>query len=265
MYHVPAIRQLTFPTPPPPPSHETTTFTHLLAFDISSVPHHVKKRCLWKPEMYELLYLSGRAGAPFSQSPNYETDGTIFTCKNEPVRLLGQVRDVMRELYCHEKWTGTNVGISSRTDQPDWARKLLQKFTITTTQLQQQQQQQQQEEEEEVATAAAAAATSFCIRDVIQGPIEISSASKVKHFERISAQTGVAMEDILFFDNERGNCREVANLGVVVGYCPDGVTKTLWDLALKAFPIASGKVVGLDIYRYDTLEGANSFYDVDVP
>ena len=202
--------------------------------------------------MYELLYFSGGAGAPFTKSPDYETDGTLFTRKDEPVRLLGQVRQIMQELYCEKmgKWYNTQVGISSRTDQPDWARELLQKFTIT------------------IPTKAKAATkggteeeNSFCIQDVIQGPIEIQSDSKVEHFQRISAQTGVAMKDILFFDNERGNCCEVAKLGVVVAFCPDGVSKLLWDLSLKAFPTASGKVVGLDIYGYDTLEGAELLYD----
>lgn len=68
------------------------------------------------------------------------------------------------------------------------------------------------------------------------------------------------MEDMLFFDNERGNCREVAKLGVVVAWVPDGVSKQMWDIALETFPTASGKVIGLDIFGYDTLEGATLFY-----
>lgn len=203
--------------------------------------------------MYELLYFSGGAGAPFTKSPEYETDGTILTCKSEPVRLLGQVREVMRELYCERagKWQNTQVGISSRTDQPDWARELLEKFTITT------------QARKKNKWKGSGEQDSFCIQDVMNGPIEMQSDSKVQHFERISAQTGVPFEDILFFDNERGNCREVAKLGVVVAYCPDGVSKLLWDISLKAFPTASGKVVGLDVYGYDTLEGAELFYDSD--
>lgn len=202
--------------------------------------------------MYELLYFSGGAGAPFTKSPDYETDGTILTRKSEPVRLLGQIREVMRELYCERdgKWQHTRVGISSRTDQPDWARELLQKFTITTNKGQK-------------SWIGSEKSETFCIADVMNGPIEMKSDSKVQHFERISAQTGVPFEDILFFDNERGNCKEVAKLKVVVAYCPDGVSKLLWDVSLKAFPTASGKVVGLDVHGYDSLEGAELFYDSD--
>lgn len=186
--------------------------------------------CLWRPEMYELLYFSGGAGAPFTKSPDYDEDGTIYTRAQEPVRLLGQVRDVMRELYCDEEtWGNTQVGISSRTNQPEWAMELLEKFTITRKDSQ----------------------DTFALIDVFQGPIEIGAGSKVGHFEKISKKTGIPMKDILFFDNERGNCNDVSKLGVSVAYCPDGVTKKVWDKALEAFPASTGKIVE----DYDTFYG----------
>lgn len=188
--------------------------------------------CMWRPEMYELLYFSGGIGAPFTHSPNYATDGTIYTHGGEPVRLLCQLRDVLRELHVdRETWDHALVGISSRTDQPDWARELLQKFTITI------------HKEDEGKPDA----DSFALQDVVKGPIEIAKDSKVEHFKRIAAQTGVAMPDILFFDNERCNCRDIAELGVVVVYSPDGVTSELWEHALQAFPNASGQILGLDM------------------
>jgi len=184
--------------------------------------------------MYELLYFSGGKGAPFTYSPNYATDGTLLTRGKEPVRLLGQVRDVLRELYCDTTtttWSGNvQVGISSRTDQPEWARELLKKFTITI------------HKEDEGNPKA----PTFAMKDVFQGPIEIQHDSKVQHFQRIASQTGVSMSDMLFFDNELGNCERVAELGVVVVYCPDGVTMQLWEQALQAFPHASGRILGLD-------------------
>ena len=180
--------------------------------------------------MYELLYFSGGKGGPFTYSPDYANDGTLLTTGGEPVRLLGQVRDVMRELYCDKAtWEQTLVGISSRTDQPDWARELLQKFTITINK----------------ADEGNASAETFAMKDVLQGPIEIRQDSKVQHFKRIAAQTGLDMEDMLFFDNERGNCDEIAELGVVVVYSPDGVTSQLWEIALKAFPDALRASSGL--------------------
>jgi len=216
----------------------TSALPKLIMFDLDG--------CLWRPEMYELLYFSGGSGAPFSRSPDYENDRTILTCKGEPCRLLGQVREIMQEIHCHptNKWQNTLVGISSRTDQPDWARELLEKFTIAKMDSQ----------------GRELAGESFAMKEVFQGPIEISTESKVSHFKRVAEKTGISFEDMLFFDNERGNCVEVAKLGVVVAWVPDGVTKLMWDISLQNFSTASGKVFGLDVFGYDTLEGANLFY-----
>ena len=71
----------------------------------------------------------------------------------------------------------------------------------------------------------------------------MSSDSKIDHFYRIRSQTQIAMEDMIFLDNEIGNCRMVASLGVTVGYCPNGVTKEIWDATLKAFPAPIGTIV----------------------
>jgi magnesium-dependent phosphatase 1 len=157
----------------------------------------------------------------------------MYTKGGEPVRLLCQVRDVLRELHVQKDiWDHVLVGISSRTDQPDWAKELLQKFTITI-----------RKEDEGIPHAEC-----FTVQDVItDGLVEIAKDSKVHHFQRIAAQTGVAMQDILFFDNERCNCQDIAALGVVVVYSPDGVTNQLWEHALQAFPHAAGQILGLDM------------------
>ena len=41
---------------------------------------------------------------------------------------------------------------------------------------------------------------------------------------------------MLFLDNERGNCLDVAALGVTVAYVPDGVTRVAWEKCLEDFP-----------------------------
>jgi magnesium-dependent phosphatase 1 len=182
--------------------------------------------CLWRPEMYELLYFSGGAGAPFT--PSEHDDNILLTRKGEKVYLLGNVRDVMTELYTDKQWVGVQVGISSRTDQPSWARELLQKFKV---------------EDPTNTNTGGGTTTTFVLSDVFQGPIEIASDSKVKHFRRISAATKVPLEDMLFFDNEFGNCQAVSDLGVTVAYCPGGVTNEIWKAAVEAFPVRSGSVV----------------------
>ena len=54
---------------------------------------------------------------------------------------------------------------------------------------------------------------------------EIHKGSKAGHLQNISDQTGIPLKEMIFFDNEKGNCTTVAQLGVTVVYCPKGVTQ----------------------------------------
>ena len=138
--------------------------------------------CLWRPEMYELLYFSGGKGAPFT--PSEMDPNTLKTVGGEPVYLLGDVRTVMKELCENPKWKHTRVGISSRTDAPDWARELLSKFKIDPTTV---------------------------LQDVMDQSLEeISHESKVQHFRRLSKSTNISFEEMIFLDNEFGNCQDVS-------------------------------------------------------
>ena len=84
--------------------------------------------CLWVPEMYELIYFMGNSGSPFS--PSKDDPEILVSCKGDPVYLLGDVRMVMKELYRSPQWNDVRVGISSRTNEPNWAKELLEKFII---------------------------------------------------------------------------------------------------------------------------------------
>lgn len=196
----------------PNPSGDEPDMPRLVVFDLDG--------CLWRPEMYELIHFMGNKGAPFR--PSEHDKNVLLSVGEEPVQLLKDVRDVMRELYLEPQWKDIPVGISSRTDAPHWARELLQKFSVQHD------------------------GGEFVLGEVFRnGPIEMRGDSKVKHFHRIARETNIAMEDMLFFDNELGNCESVASLGVTVGYCPGGVSKEIWQAALKAFPAKRGDVVEL--------------------
>jgi len=110
------------------------------------------------------------------------------------------------------------VGISSRTDAPHWARELLTKFTVSNP---------------------TKGEGDFVLSDVIQGPVEMTYESKVKHFQRMNRQTNIPFQDMIFFDNEYGNCQAVSALGVTVGYCPGGVCQRIWEKTLDAFSSSS--------------------------
>jgi magnesium-dependent phosphatase 1 len=148
------------------------------------------------------------------------------------VQLLGDVRAVFRELHTNNSFRNVKVGISSRTDEPAWARELLTKFPIPLS-----------DEGME--------GTCIHVETVFNGPIEISQDEKVDHFHRIAKKCNIDFEDILFFDNEYRICESVANLGVSVVYCLDGVTKELWDLGVyEEFPRSNGSsVVNVDFVR----------------
>ena len=68
---------------------------------------------------------------------------------------------------------------------------------------------------------------------------EITKESKSTHFRRLMEKYACTYEDILFFDNEYGNCREISQLGVTVAFSPDGVTGDVWTEAVAAFPSES--------------------------
>ena len=54
--------------------------------------------------------------------------------------------------------------------------------------------------------------------------IEIFKDTKQTHLKNIAKTVGCDLEEILFFDNERGNCMDVAAIGTSVAFVPEGVT-----------------------------------------
>ena len=153
----------------------------------STVSYFLQYPTVLMQEMYELLWEGRGAGAPFE--PIDATDSSKLKAQcGAVVEMIGDVAHVFEKLYADPKWNGIQVGISSRTDEPTWARELLQKFKLPESQVP--------------------------LESVFTGPWEIAYDGKTAHFERISKTTGVPMESILFFDNEAGNCRSVSKQGV---------------------------------------------------
>ena len=167
--------------------------------------------CLWEPEMYELLY--GTGGAPFKPRP----DGDLIDRSGNIITLLGNTRDIMYELKSDGKWKDTKVAIASKCNEPNWAQECLDKFQLR----------------EKVN-----------LRSVFSPDlIEIYFGSKVNHLRSIAKKSGIALTDMIFFDNQIDNCREVAAIGVTVAYTPDGVTRSIFEKALQAFPQSTRKII----------------------
>jgi len=127
------------------------------------------------------------------------------------VYLLGDVRRILYELKTAAAWSDTLTAVASCTDEPAWARECMDKF--------------------EVGPSGSEVSLAQCIEVE-----EITKGNKQGHLTRISEASGIALEDMLFFDNERGNCVDVAALGVTVAWVPDGVTAGAWEESLERFP-----------------------------
>ena len=170
--------------------------------------------CVWDPEMYELW---GGGGSPFKVLKN----GNLSDRSGTIVRLLGDVRQIMAEFRTDTKWSGSVIAVASSCDEPSWARECIQKFPVGTD-------------------------NQFTLKDIFApNYIEIYKSSKDNHLKSIQekCEEGISFKDMIFFDNQYGNCQTVAKLGVTVVYTPDGVTRKAFDEGVNAFP-APGEIIG---------------------
>ncbi|XP_035271181.1 magnesium-dependent phosphatase 1-like [Anguilla anguilla] len=64
---------------------------------------------------------------------------------------------------------------------------------------------------------------------------EIYPGSKVTHFKKLKADSGVQFREMMFFDDDQRNITDVSRLGVHCVLVPDGVTEQLTRKELLAF------------------------------
>lgn len=115
-------------------------------------------------------------------------------------------RDVPSILQLLPRIENTNgpvkMGVASRTSAPSLARDLLKMLHLPP------------ERESDKARKAV---------DAFDAGMEIYPGSKIKHMELLRKRTGVAYEDMLFFDDESRN-RETEKLGVTMYLIDSGTT-----------------------------------------
>ena len=73
--------------------------------------------------------------------------------------------------------------------------------------------------------------------------IEIYFGNKQNHLKAIARKSGFQLKEMIFFDNQSDNCRDVSELGVTVAYTPSGVTREALDKAMEIFPAQKGQIV----------------------
>lgn len=64
---------------------------------------------------------------------------------------------------------------------------------------------------------------------------QIHKGSKAGHFRELSRDSGIAVEDMVFFDDQRGNIQTVSAIGVTSIITPDGVEYKHFEQALERF------------------------------
>lgn len=156
-------------------------------------------------------------GAPFRK----DHTGAVYDCAGERVRLMGHTLDIFTELAADSQWSDTAVAYVSRTEYPEWALPCLQCFNVTR------------------GVNYNENAAELTLFDMGKYK-EIYPGSKITHFKRIHKASGIPFEDMLFFDNEKWNCVEVARLGVVCVYTPNGLTSSAWQEGVSRFEAAKG-------------------------
>jgi magnesium-dependent phosphatase-1 len=194
---------------------------------------------LWKPELFELIPIRNPEVVlthPFLSRVEIDDipGTTLVSAGGDRLTLLGTTREILYNLYYQEEWLPTLVGISSRTERPDWALEALSQFSIYS---QENHDTMPPFPMQDVFTSAA-----LCVLD--------KNMDKMAQFEQLLQKANsiifpsnkLKYKDMLFFDNEAGNCKSVARLGVTAVYCPHGLTQDAWEIGVRNFP--SSKVLG---------------------
>ena len=122
---------------------------------------------------------------PFSRSAGRVVDRT-----GRHVTLYDDVLSILDRCERNDLATA----IASRTEQPDWAHKLLCLLKIDSR-------------------------FNFA---------EIYPSSKLRHFRALHAESGIQYEDVLFFDDEMRNIIEVGSLGVTAIHVTEGLSESVF-------------------------------------
>lgn len=158
---------------------------------------------LWYPEMYEL------DGAPFRKHP---TTGAVTDRSGEQVHFFNGVNNVLSILELDPQFRDVaEVAVASKTTEPQWAKTCMRLLDV------------------ELTDGAKQSLQSVVDYEAIY------PRNKRVHFEQLQEQSGVAYDDMLFFDNEYGNIRDITKLGVVCVYCPHGLSDGVWLQGMDAF------------------------------
>ena len=165
------------------------------------------------------MYQLWGGGAPFRKTPDADA---LLDASGAAVKLCGNTRQILREIRTQQAWREIDAKVAyvSCTDEPAWADECLRKFTLGPD-----------AEGGDGGEGAGSAATTLKECGDFE---EIYKSNKKAHFTRLQKKTGVAFEEMIFFDNEKHNCTSVSQLGVVCVHC-QRVERAVWRQGLEKF------------------------------
>ena len=124
--------------------------------------------------------------------PPYEKNGdSILDAAGHKIRLYPHVMRILDE--CAQN--GVRMALASRTDAPELARELLALFQIDSY---------------------------FQYQEIYPG-------DKQKHLKKISNDSGIVLEDIVFFDDEMRNITSTQSIGVNAVWVSSGINNELFS------------------------------------
>ena len=135
------------------------------------------------------LWDAGGTWCDHTHPPYRLRNGEVFDTDNSRIRLYPEVLPLLTEL----KERDYPLAVASKTGAPDWARELMVLFDIRQY---------------------------FAFE-------EIYPSDKTRHFRRLAEKSGIAFEDMVFFDDEYPNIRNVSALGVQAIHVRNGITRRL--------------------------------------
>jgi magnesium-dependent phosphatase 1 len=166
----------------------------LVAFDLDGT--------VWAPDMYMLW----GGGAPFTPQNTYNNNNInkLMDKSNQPVRLLGDVANILDELEATENCV---ISWVSCTDEPAWADDCLDLF--------------ESGKKKKLSTFVDLAGK------------QIFKANKKEHFQKLKKNfPAIQYSEMIFYDNELYNINNVNNLGVHSVHTPEGMQREIYEQGL---------------------------------